>query len=379
MTIRVRSTVKMGYLALQLNGSPDALPRYAIAIASVVLATIMRMGLDPLIGERVSYITYTLAIIAVAWSSGLGPSLVTMFLGFLSAFYYFANPRGSFQVSDLDGQISAVSYIVTGLCIALFIESIRATERRARVTAARLMKQQVTLKTEILERKTAQKTTISLLHRLVNAQEAERRWISCELHDQCGQVLTALRFELKLLEDGLARQIDVSNCIRNLYRLLDRVSHEVYDISLKLRPSALDELGLALAITSYVDDWKALHGIRVECECRGWKERRIPEELETAMYRVLEEALTNVAKHARASSVNVVLLLDMNRAIMIVEDNGRGFDVTPEFNGPGPAEHFGLLSMRERMIATGGSLEVESAPGLGSTVYARGPASNVVA
>lgn len=359
--------------------SRDFCNHYSIAIGSVVVATFFRLGLDPLFGEKFPYVTFIFAIVANAWYSGLGPSLVTMILGFLSAFYFFASPRGSFQVSGLDGQVGAVSYIITGISTIFFFESIRAAEKRASAIAAKLTAQQTILENEIHDRKKAQDATRHLLQRLVSAQEDERRRISRELHDQCGQDLTALRLELKLLEESLQGQVDTAPRLRALCLHLDRVADEVHHLALKLRPAVLDELGLAMAVLNYVDNWKTLTGIRVDCEISGWDEARVREDLETAFYRVLQEALTNVAKHASASAVNIVLLLDANGAIMIVEDIGCGFDVPPEFNGAGPVQHLGLLSMRERMIAIGGSLEVESAPGHGSTVYSRVPASNVVA
>lgn len=352
---------------------------YGIAITSVVIATFFRLALDPLFGEKFPYITFIFAIVANAWYSGLGPSMVTMILGFLSAFFLFASPRGSFQVSGLDGQVGAVSYIITGVSTIFFFESIRATEKRASAIAAKLTAQQTVLENEIHDRKKAQEATRFLLQRLVNAQEDERRRISRELHDQCGQDLTALRLELKLLEESLHGRVDTAPRLRALCLHLDRVADEVHHLALKLRPAILDELGLAMAVLNYVDNWKILTGICVDCELRGWEEFRVREDLETAFYRVLQEALTNVAKHASASAVNLVLLLDVNGASMIVEDDGCGFDVSPEFNGAGPVQHLGLLSMRERMIAIGGSLEVESAPGSGSTVYARVPAASVVA
>ena len=353
--------------------------QYLIAFCSVVAATILRQALDPLFGEKFPYITFIFAIVANAWYSGIGPSLASMILGFLSAFYFFASPRGSFQVSGLDGQIGAMTYIITGVFTIFFFESIRSAERRAVTIAEKLKLQQSVLENEIAERKKAQEATIHLLRRLVNAQEDERRRISRELHDQCGQDLTALRLELKLLQGSLGNGVGVDVRLRSLYRLLDRVADEVHHLALKLRPSVLDELGLATAVLNYADNWKALTGIRVDCELRSWEDLRVDEAAETAFYRVFQEALTNVAKHAKASTVNVILQRDANGVVMIVEDNGCGFDVPPEFNGDGPVQHLGLLSMRERMSSAGGSLEVESLVGIGSTVFARVPANQVIA
>lgn len=349
--------------------------QYFVAVCSVALATILRLTLDPLFGEKFPYITFIFAIVANAWYSGMGPSLASMVLGFLSAFYFFASPRGSFQVSGLDGQIGAVTYIVTGVCTIFFFESIRSAERRAVSIAKELRQHQAALEIEITERKKAQEATTHLLRRLVNAQEDERRRISRELHDQCGQDLTALRLELKLLQETLNGNTDAATRLSSLYQVLDRVADEVHHLSLKLRPSVLDELGLATAVSNYIENWKELTGIEVDCEVGGWGTSRINEAVETAFYRVLQEALTNVAKHSQAKSVSVILQKQPQEVVMIVEDNGCGFDVPTQFNGDGPIQHLGLLGMRERMIAAGGGLEIESLAGIGTSVFARVPAS----
>ncbi len=355
--------------------------RYGIAIGSVAVATLLRQSLDPLFGEKFPYITFIFAIAGNAWYSGIGPSFASMVLGFLSAFYFFASPRGSFQVSGLDGQIGAVSYIITGGFIIFLFELTRSAERRALTNAERLKYQQTVLEKEILERKSAQSASTRLLRRLVSAQEDERRRISRELHDQCGQDLTALRLELKLLEQGLIsgnesdHKSSVEKRLDSLRQLLDRVADEVHHLTLKLRPPTLDELGLPTAVMNFVEQWRALTGIKVDCELRGWEDFRINEEQETALYRVLQEALTNVARHAGATVVNVVLQYDVAGIAMIVEDNGCGFDAPDAFNVEGPVQHLGLLGMRERMVAIGGTLEVESTIGRGSTVFARVPVS----
>lgn len=343
---------------------------YLLALFAVFVATLVRMALDPLFGEKFPYITYLLATFVIVWSHGVGPSMVTLVLGFLSAFYFFASPRMSVMVSGLDAQVGAFSYIVTGVCTIALFASLRSAERRASAIAQELARHQAALEQEIGQRKMAQESVVNLLRKLVDAQEDERRRISRELHDQCGQDITALRLELKLLQGSLAEVGESPQQLQNLNGLVDRIAHEVHHLALKLRPPALDDLGLPAAITNYVDSWTELTGVRADWECRDVDESHVPPEIETALYRILQEALTNVAKHANAKTVSVVLLGRGNGLDLIVEDDGCGF-ATELFNGRQPNNHLGLMGMRERMLAIGGQLEIESTPDAGTTLYAR--------
>ncbi|MDB5390180.1 MAG: nreB [Planctomycetaceae bacterium] len=351
---------------------------YLIALGCVVAASVVRIWLDPLFGEKFPYVTYMFAIIFVAWYGGLGPSLLTMTLGFLSAFYFFASPRGSFKVQGVDGQVGAVLYIVTSLSSILFSELMRAAERRAKSTALELQTQRLKLESEVLERKTAQDAYVSLLRRIVSVQEDERRRISRELHDQCGQDLTALHLELKMLENALKQGLSYEARLQSMRHLLEQVTNEIHRLAVKVRPSSLDDLGLTMAVTNHLQAWMSLTGVTVDYECRGWNDVRVQEDVETALFRVLQEALTNVARHADARSVNVVLYRDASNIGLIVEDQGHGFDFEFDVSDRQAPQHLGLLGMRERMLAIGGSLEIESAVQSGTTIYARVPCQSAV-
>lgn len=346
--------------------------RYLAALIAVLIATVVRQWLDPLFGERSPYITYVIAIIVVVWSCGLGPAILTMIAGFLSAFYFFASPRGSFQVKGIDAQVGAFWYIATGLLSMTLTEMMRAAERRAQAVALKLQEQQAVLEREIRERRVAQEESVSLLRRIVSVQEEERKRISRELHDQCGQDLTAMHLKLKLLSEALEKGEETRSLIESLRQLAGRVTGDVQHLALKLRPPVLDDLGLTTAVTNYLQVWKGMTEIPVDFECRGWEESRIPEEIETALYRVLQEALTNVARHAEAKAVNVILTRDASTIDLIVEDRGRGFAVG-EPDVPGARQRLGLRGMQERLAAVGGKLEIESTEGEGTTVFARVP------
>ena len=222
---------------------------YVIAVVSTIIATLARMLLDPLLGEKFPYITYMFAIVFVAWYGGLLPSLLSLVLGFLSAFYFFCHPRGSVEVYGLESQVGALLYVAVGLASVLFSESMHASRRRADAMAAELMQKKNDLEREVQERCEAQDGYVKLLRRLVTAQEEERRRIAQELHDQCGQDLTALDLGLKFLESGAGTSPVAQDEIRALHAVVGRVAEEVHHLALKLRPIALDELGLCAAVS----------------------------------------------------------------------------------------------------------------------------------
>lgn len=211
-------------------------PQYLLAILLVVLATFLRAIVDPLFGEKFPYITYLAATSTIAWYCGPRPATFALTLGFLSAFYLFASPRGSFYVSGIDAQVGAVSYIATGAGIIYLFFLVQRAEWEARENADRLWRKQSLLQNEMREKESAQQAVVGLLRKLVQAQEEERRRISRELHDQCGQDLTALRLALKLIEDSLANEPGQTAYFRTASELIDRISSEIHTLALNLRP-----------------------------------------------------------------------------------------------------------------------------------------------
>jgi signal transduction histidine kinase len=203
-----------------------------------------------------------------------------------------------------------------------------------------------------------------LSRRLVDAQENERRPIARELHDEAGQALASLRFGLRLLERDIERGASVSGRVAELMQRTDAVIDGLHRLAVDLRPASLDHLGLEAALRQYTRSAGTNFGLAVRFKARGLKSERLPAALETALYRIVQEAMTNVVRHARATRVDVLVELRGDRVTLMIEDDGIGFE--PEASQLG--EHFGLLGIRERAEALGGTLTVESSPGAGSTV-----------
>lgn len=207
-----------------------------------------------------------------------------------------------------------------------------------------------------------------LIAHAITAQEEERRRIARELHDESGQSLTSLLAGLERLEKSLAMP-EARSQVRDLKRVAERVHVELGRISRGLRPSVLDDVGLKPAIERLIGEFRAMHRIPVQLVVSGCG-ARLPTAVETTLYRCIQEALTNVAKHASASRIAVTMQRLDDHAVVVVEDDGLGFD-NQNRDGGG----LGLASLRERAELLGGSLAIESEPGVGSTVYIRVPIS----
>lgn len=209
------------------------------------------------------------------------------------------------------------------------------------------------------------------LQRIIEAQEEERRRIARELHDETGQALASLRVGLRNLEQMVEHGAPRSQ-LEDLYRLVDRTLSRVRRLAFELRPSVLDDLGLVAALERYIRDYRERFGIEVEMQIVGLDGRRIPPMIETAVYRIVQEALTNAAKHSRCQRISVLLQASHRQLSVIVEDDGCGFDVD-EVLRKGREVHMGLYGMQERAQLVGGTLTIESAPGQGTAIYLRVP------
>jgi len=204
-----------------------------------------------------------------------------------------------------------------------------------------------------------------LLKEVISAQEEERKRIARELHDEAGQALTSIMLGLKHLEEACAQEA-VQSTAADLRSLAAGTLDEIRDLALELRPAALDDLGLVAALERYTHDYARKHGIRVDFHARDLDGKRLAPQEETALYRIAQEALTNVAKHAQAHNVSVLLDERNGATILIVEDDGKGFDAEAVLHSGPHAGRLGLLGMQERASLIGGRLTIESRPGAGT-------------
>jgi signal transduction histidine kinase len=215
-----------------------------------------------------------------------------------------------------------------------------------------------------------------LLEQAIAAQEEERRHIARELHDRTGQALTSLLVWLRALEaeaDGTGELVLSPARLQELKAIVADTLDGVRDLALELRPSVLDDLGLVPALQRYVHTCHERHHLAIDFQTLGLEGVRLPPPVETALYRIAQEALTNVVQHAGASQVSLLLEACAGAVVMIVEDNGCGFEVDQFTHGPPDGRWLGLSGMWERAELLGGRLTIESAPGDGTAVFVEIP------
>lgn len=216
-----------------------------------------------------------------------------------------------------------------------------------------------------------------LLSQVIGAQEAERKRIARELHDEAGQLLTTLLVRLRTLEQAPTLNDSTRQSVAELKELGKHIYDEIHRLAVELRPNALDQLGLVGAVESCVRDFGQRVGIKSDFEASGLDGMRLPSEVEIAVYRVTQEALANVAKHAEASHVGVMLEKRNGALVVVIEDDGRGFDVEAALNSVDlNRPQLGLFGMQERAVLLGGRLTIESARDRGATIFVELPIPN---
>jgi PAS domain S-box-containing protein len=224
---------------------------------------------------------------------------------------------------------------------------------------------------DITSRVQAEQGRTELLRRLVTAQEDERSRIARELHDQVGQSLSAILIGLKSMEETASTEM--AGRMRRLRQQTDELSRSTHRLARELHPAALEDLGLLAALRNYAEEWATLHEVQVDCQMELPLEKRLPRTIATTIYRIVQEALANVARHAQARKVSLILGERQGDLIAIVEDDGQGFPAGESIMPTTGRGRLGLLGMKERAELAGGILQVESARGQGTTVFVRIP------
>ena len=251
-----------------------------------------------------------------------------------------------------------------------------ALEQRVQERTRALAAANTALRTENGERERAEHDRLLLLRQLVTAQEEERGRIARELHDQMGQDLTALMLGLKTLRDAAPADSPVHTRLEQVRGLAVKIGGEVRLLAVQLRPPALDELGLAATLANEVEQWSGRALVAVDFQSIGLEDQRLPAPIEITLYRLAQEAMTNVLKHAQATQLSLIIERRADAVQLIVEDNGVGFDVDLVRRRAHAEQRLGLVGMTERVAQVGGSLTVEATPGRGTTVFVRIPLSD---
>jgi two-component system, chemotaxis family, CheB/CheR fusion protein len=244
-------------------------------------------------------------------------------------------------------------------------------EERVRERTFELAKVNESLRDEISERIQTERDRVRLLRQIVRAQEDERRRIARDIHDQVGQQMTALRLNLAAIDQAYSGDGEIRTKLEQTKAIAERLDADVDFLAWELRPAALDDIGVAEAMGSFVRQWSRYSGVQAQFHTSGLDRERLSLETETNLYRIMQEALNNTMKYAQANRVDVLLERRDNQVVLIVEDDGVGFHAT-EQAGDGD-KGMGLIGMRERAALVGGTLQIESQPKKGTTIFVRVP------
>jgi PAS domain S-box-containing protein len=245
-------------------------------------------------------------------------------------------------------------------------------EVRVRERTFELAKVNESLRDEITDRIQTEKDRVRLLRQIVRAQEDERRRIARDIHDQVGQQMTALRLNLAALDQGLSGDGKLRVKLDQTKTIAERLDADVDFLAWELRPAALDDIGLAEAMGTFVREWSNHSGVEAQFHTSGLDKERLSPETGTNLYRIMQEALNNTMKYAQARHVDVLLERRDNQVVLILEDDGVGFNPEKEASADGD-KGMGLIGMRERAALVGGTLQIESKPKAGTTIFARVP------
>jgi len=342
---------------------------YAVALLATVVALLVRLGLNPFLGDYVPYITLFPAVAFCAWYCGLGPSILSVVVAVMGAKYLFIPPTHSLRIVGMPQVIGILIFLsVSGVLLAMG----EARRRHEQVLWAAQRELGEAVKERTVELDKTNQNLRELSARLMQLQDDERRRIARELHDSVGQMLAALGMNLAAVGTDIERLVKTANTVNDSAALVQELSREVRTISHLLHPPLLDEAGLASALHWYVEGFAERSKIQVDLEIPADFER-LERESETAIFRTVQECLTNIHRHSESPTARIRVVVSDGHVCVEVEDRGRGIPAEKQFEmastgTPG----VGIRGMRERLRQLGGSLDIHS-NGKGTLIMARLP------
>ena len=345
--------------------------RFAFALAATLLALLIADAVAPLVG---GYTVYLVVLAAVAFSAaycGLISSVFAIAVALVAVRYWFINPSHSFRIPDGPELIGILAFVA--VCFVIV-----AIGERNRRNIASLRRSEEDLE-ERLRKRTAELDIANqglgdLTARLLQLQDEERRRIARELHDSAGQSLTALALNLSNLGTEIERLAKSAKTVSDSVVLVNDMSRDIRTISYLLHPPLLDEAGLASALRWYIRGFTERSGIKVDLELADDFER-LPRDMETAIFRLVQECLTNIHRHSESPTATIAVAHSNGEVRIEVQDQGKGIlpDKKVELLSAG-TPGVGLRGMRERLRQLGGTLQINSdGNGSGTQVVVRLP------
>jgi signal transduction histidine kinase len=349
--------------------------RYAFAIAAALLALLIAGSTMPSGGRYMVYLVLLAAMTFSATYCGLGPTVIAIAIAFVGVRYWFVSPIHSF--SKPDGlQIVGMLAFVAASSVVLAIGERNRRNMEALRESREDLEERLRKRSEELD--IANQGLGDLTARLLQLQDEERRRIARELHDSAGQSLTALALNLSNLGTEIERLTKSAKTVSDSVVIVNDMSRDIRTISYLLHPPLLDEAGLASALRWYIRGFTERSGIKVEL---GLPEdfERLPRDVETAIFRLVQECLTNIHRHSESPTATIGIVHANGEVRIEVRDQGRGIapDKKLELLSAG-TPGVGIRGMRERLRQLGGTMEINSAGnGSGTQVVVQLPVGNV--
>jgi len=355
--------------SLSARISNSNLLRYGLPVIAVAIASLVCNRMTPYTGNGVGYVLLLPAVAFSAWYCGVGAAIVAMALSVIAAAFGFIPRIHAFAYPDTSESIATLAFLLSCVIVVVMGES-RRRENEA------LRKSQGELELKVQER-TADLDVVNrnlrdLSARLLQMQDEERRRIARELHDSVGQMLAALSMNLTGVRTDIDQLARTAAALADSESLVQEMVTEVRTISHLLHPPLLDEAGLSSALRWYVDGFAQRSGIKVDLDMAE-EFQRLPGEMETAIFRVVQECLTNIHRHSGSPVARIWLREREDEVFVEIEDKGRGIPQhkLEEMSAAG-TPGVGVRGMQERLRQLGGRLEIQSGAG-GTTIKVRLP------
>ena len=342
--------------------------RYAFPAATTLIVLWGSHALHRFVGDLVPYLLLFPVVTFSAFYFGIGPSLWDLVLALAGTEFWIVSSARSFGASDTTQSLGAGAFLLGSIAVIAMAEVRRRHNDK-------LQKGQAELEDRVKERTAeldkANESLRELTARLLQLQDDERRRIARELHDSVGQLLSALNMNLSTVRTDIERLTKTAAALADSEGLVEEMSKEVRTISHLLHPPLLDEAGLASAVRWYIEGFAQRSGIQVDLDFPE-DFGRLSREVETAIFRFMQECLTNIHRHSGSSIAKVHLRSVDGHVLVAVEDKGKGFSAQTHGEIASGGAGIGIRGMKERVRQLGGDLEITSNAS-GTTVRARLP------
>lgn len=345
--------------------------RWATALVSAVLALLLARGLRPFLGELAPFITAFPAVAIAAWRCGLWPSFASIAITVLGGIYWFIEPLHWFRIGSGSEAITLLVWVLACVIIVAVGEMNRRENEKLRNEQGALEEK---VRQRTIQLNQANGNLSDLTARLLQLQDEERRRIARDLHDSIGQTTAVLGVNLSRIESELERVAKAISIVKDSQEIVRETSDNVRTISYLLHPPLLDENGLASALPWYVEGFSGRSGIPVKLELPG-ELGRLSRDAEVAVFRVVQESLTNIHRHSDAANAHIRLSRSSGDICVRIEDDGKGISTEKLHEMASAATPgVGIRGMRERIRQLGGTLQIDSkGVGKGTVVMIRLP------